>query len=69
MLGMLISESGILKVGANCNGFCNKPTKDFKGFNAIWVIVNMLTKSAHFLLVKTTYGFAQYAQLYIYEII
>ena len=40
-----------------------------KGFDAIWVIVDRLTKSAHFLPVKTTYGFAQYAQLYINEII
>ena len=40
-----------------------------KGFDAIWVIVDWLTKSTHFLLVKTTFGFAQYAQIYIDEIV
>ncbi|XP_017972517.1 PREDICTED: uncharacterized protein LOC108661138 [Theobroma cacao] len=40
-----------------------------KGYDFIWVIVDRLTKSAHFLLVKTTYGAAQYARLYIDEIV
>ena len=29
-----------------------------KGFNAIWVIVDQLTRSAHFLSMKTIFGFA-----------
>src|SRR5262249_51082751 len=40
-----------------------------KGCDSIWVIVDRLTKSAHFLPVKTTYSAAQYAQIYLNEII
>ncbi|WVZ49108.1 hypothetical protein U9M48_000489 [Paspalum notatum var. saurae] len=36
-----------------------------KGNDAIWVIVDRLTKTAHFIPVKTTYGGAKLAQLYI----
>ena len=31
-----------------------------KGYDSIWVIVDRLTKSAHFIPVKTTYTVAQY---------
>ena len=40
-----------------------------KGFDSIWVIVDRLTKSAHFLPVKSTYTMDQYAQLYVQEIV
>ncbi|XP_073046111.1 uncharacterized protein [Primulina eburnea] len=40
-----------------------------RGFNSIWVIVDRLTKSAHFLPVKTTYSMNQYAEDYIAEIV
>ena len=40
-----------------------------KKFNAIWVIMDMLTKSAHFILVMTTYSSEQLAHIYIREII
>ena len=40
-----------------------------KGYDSIWVIVDRLTKSAHFLPVKTTYTAAQYARLYLDEIV
>ena len=40
-----------------------------KGYNAIWVIVDRLTKSAHFLPVRTTYSMDRYAQLYVKEIV
>jgi hypothetical protein len=33
------------------------------------VVVDRLTKSAHFLLVKVTYGFAKLAEIYVNEII
>ena len=35
--------------------------KSQKGHDSIWVIVDRLTKSAHFLPVKMTYGVAKYA--------
>ncbi|XP_073294507.1 uncharacterized protein [Primulina huaijiensis] len=40
-----------------------------KGYNSIWVIVDRLTKSAHFLLVKTTFTMNQYAEVYVAEIV
>ncbi|KAL6573208.1 hypothetical protein OROMI_012824 [Orobanche minor] len=36
--------------------------------DAIWVIVDRLTKSSHFLPVRMTYGMEQYARIYIREI-
>ncbi|XP_073061751.1 uncharacterized protein [Primulina eburnea] len=39
-----------------------------KGYNSIWVIVDRLTKSSHFLPVKTTYSMNQYADAYVQEI-
>jgi hypothetical protein len=40
-----------------------------RGYNSIWVIVDRLTKSAHFIPVSTTYKVRQYAELYISHII
>ena len=40
-----------------------------EGHDAIWVVVDRLTKSAHFLPVHTTSSMDQYAQLYIKEIV
>ena len=40
-----------------------------KGYDSIWVIVDRLTKSAHFIPVKTTYSVAQYAQVYNQNIV
>ncbi|PKI60952.1 hypothetical protein CRG98_018658 [Punica granatum] len=40
-----------------------------RGHDSIWVIVDRLTKSAHFLPVKTTFGADQLAQLFIKEIV
>lgn len=37
--------------------------------NAIWVIVDRLTKSAHFLPIKDTWGVERLAQLYVKEIV
>jgi hypothetical protein len=39
-----------------------------KGYDSIWVIVDRLTKTAHFLPVKTGYRPPQYAEKYILEI-
>jgi hypothetical protein len=40
-----------------------------KGNNSIWVIVDRLTKVAHFIPVKTTYGGDKLAYLYIDNIL
>ncbi|WVZ63370.1 hypothetical protein U9M48_013007 [Paspalum notatum var. saurae] len=36
-----------------------------KGYNSIWVVVDRLTKVAHFIPVNTTYSGARLAELYI----
>ena len=40
-----------------------------KGHDAIWVIVDRLTKSSHFLPIKTTFSLDRLAQLYVMEIV
>jgi hypothetical protein len=35
------------------------------GYDLVWVIVDPLTKVAHFILVKTTYSGARLAELYM----
>jgi len=40
-----------------------------KGFDSIWVIIDRLTKSAHFLPVKKTYPIHRLAKLYVDEIV
>ena len=40
-----------------------------KGYNSIWVIVDRLTKLAHFLLVNSKYSARQYAELYLDRIV
>jgi hypothetical protein len=39
------------------------------GYNSIWVVVDRLTKAAHFILVKTTYNSAVLAELYMPQIV
>jgi hypothetical protein len=39
------------------------------GYDSIWVIVDRLTKVAHFILVKTTYSGARLAELYMARIV
>ena len=40
-----------------------------KGYNSIWVIVDSLTKSAHFLPMNAKYSAKQYAELYLDRIV
>jgi hypothetical protein len=37
--------------------------------DSIWVIVDRLTKTAHFIVVHTTYSVQDYAELYIDQIV
>ena len=39
------------------------------GHNAVWVIVDRLTKSTHFLVVRMTFTFEEFDRLYIREIV
>src|ERR1043166_7364676 len=49
--------------------FVMKLPRTKKGHDAIWVIVDRLTKSAHFLFVREDYSMEQFAQLYIDEVV
>jgi hypothetical protein len=40
-----------------------------KGYDAIWVIMDRLTKVVHFILVKITYKVSQFAELYMAQIV
>jgi hypothetical protein len=39
------------------------------GYDLIWVIVDLLTKVAHFILAKITYSSAKLAELYMSRIV
>jgi hypothetical protein len=39
------------------------------GYDSIWVVVDRLTKAAHFIPVKTTYNSAVLGELYMYRIV
>ncbi|KAJ9561702.1 hypothetical protein OSB04_006862 [Centaurea solstitialis] len=49
--------------------FVTKLPRTPKGFDAIWVIVDRLTKSAHFLPINETYSMDKLARLYVNEIV
>eukprot|EP00257_Ricinus_communis_P020970 XP_015580345.1 uncharacterized protein LOC107261992 [Ricinus communis] len=49
--------------------FVSSLPKTFAGYDSIWVIVDRLTKSVHFLPVKTTYFMAKYARVYLERIV
>ncbi|WVZ78317.1 LOW QUALITY PROTEIN: hypothetical protein U9M48_026053 [Paspalum notatum var. saurae] len=56
-------------MGGNKYGFHCGVTRDSKGYNSIWVVVDRLTKVAHFIPVNTTYSGARLAELYISGIV
>ena len=40
-----------------------------KGYDSVWVVVDQLTKVAHFIPIKTTYSGAKLAELYMERIV
>jgi hypothetical protein len=52
-----------------CMGFIVGLPHTSRGYNSIWVIVDRLTKSAHFIPVSTTYRVRQYTEIYISHIV
>jgi hypothetical protein len=52
-----------------CMDFIVGLPRTSRGYNSIWVIVDRLTKSAHFIPVATTYRVGQYAELYISHVV
>ena len=51
-----------------CMDFVTCLPRSPKGHKAIWVIVDRMTKTTHFILVKMTYSLDQLALIYIDEI-
>ena len=49
--------------------FITKLPRTPSGFDSIWVIVDLLTKSAHFLPIREDYKMEKLVQLYIKEIV
>jgi len=49
--------------------FVGELPKTIKGFDSIWVIVDRLTKSAHFVPIKTGMSFVKLAEIYIEQIV
>ena len=58
-----------MEVGAYYNGLRSRFTRAQGGYDAIWVIVDRLTKSAHFLAIRNNYSLNRLAELYVDEII
>ena len=44
-------------------------SRSTNGYDSIWVIVDRLTKSVHFLPLRTTYMTAQYAKIFLDRIV
>lgn len=49
--------------------FITKLSRTSKGFNAIWVIMDLLTKSAHFLALKESSLAKKLADVYVFKIV
>lgn len=44
-----------MKMGVNYYGRCGELPTTMDGYDSIWVIMDQLTKSAHFILIKVKY--------------
>jgi hypothetical protein len=58
-----------MEVGRNRHGFRNRTASDPKRERFFWVKIDCLTKVAHFIPVKTTFGGATLARIYLKEIV
>ena len=56
-------------MGRYIHGLYDGFARTSKGYDSIWVIVDRLTKSAHFILVDTRYAAKKYAQIYFDQIV
>ena len=58
-----------MEVGKDCMDFVVGLPKMMGKYDYIWVIVDRLTKSAHFIPVKVTYNAEKLAKIYVSEIV
>jgi hypothetical protein len=52
-----------------CIDFIMGLPRTSRGYHSIWVVVDRLTKSAHFIPIATTYRVGQYVKLYISHVV
>ena len=57
-----------MEVGTCHDGLCDSP-RTSRGHDVVWVIVDWLTKSGHFLVVRMTFTLEDFGRLYIREIV
>ena len=50
-----------MEVAKDYMDFITGLLRTIKGFDSVWVIVDRMTKSAHFLPIKITFSVSQYA--------
>ena len=62
------NPSSYLKVGRHQYGFMVGFPPTQKQYDSIWVVVYRLTKSSHFIPVKSTYSAEDYARIFINDI-
>ncbi|GKB69258.1 putative reverse transcriptase domain-containing protein [Tanacetum coccineum] len=58
-----------MEIGENQYGFITKLPKTSGGYDTIWVIVDRLTKSAHFFPIKETNSMERLMRLYLKEVV
>ena len=58
-----------MEMGPNYHGFCSGLPLTGRKHDLVWVVVDRLTKSAHFLPVRTNYSLDKLAELYVKEIV
>ncbi|GKD46516.1 putative nucleotidyltransferase, ribonuclease H, partial [Tanacetum coccineum] len=60
----------VMEVGKDYDGLCHEATKKTSsGHDTIWVIIDRLTKSAHFLPMKETDSIEKLTRLYLKEVV
>ncbi|GJS11534.1 putative reverse transcriptase domain-containing protein [Tanacetum coccineum] len=64
-----ITGDSYVEVGENNNGFHHKTTQTSNGHDTIWVIIDRLTKSAHFIPTQETDSMETLTRLHIKEIV
>ncbi|GKD36803.1 putative reverse transcriptase domain-containing protein [Tanacetum coccineum] len=63
------TQDSYVEIGENHNGFHHKTAQTSNGHDTIWVIVDRLTKSAHFITTRETDSMETLTRLYIKEIV
>ena len=58
-----------MEMGEYHDGFCDSLATTSRGHDAVWVVVDQLTKSMHFLAMRMTFTLKEFYGLYIREIV